>query len=196
MLIFDEVITGFRVAPGGAQERLGVIPDMTCLGKVVGGGLPVGAYGGRREIMQEISPLGKKISQAGTLSGNPLAMSAGLEQLRMLSEPGVYERLEEISAQLAEGMRENLKRLGLKYRINQLGAMLCQFFTEAEVVDYQSAATSDTERFKNYFWATLEGGVYLAPSQYECMFPSAVHSDEDIEKTLQVHYQALKAIHG
>ena len=196
VLIFDEVITGFRVGPGGAQERFGIVPDMTCLGKVVGGGLPVGAYGGRAEIMQEISPLGKKISQAGTLSGNPLAMTAGLEQLRMLSEPGVYERLEETSGKLATGMRKNLGRLGLKYPVNQIGAMLCMFFTEAEIVDYASVATADTELFKKYFWAHLEQGVYLAPSQYECMFPSVVHTDEDIDKTLQVHYEALKSIHG
>ena len=195
VLIFDEVITGFRVGPGGAQERFGIVPDMTCLGKVVGGGLPVGAYGGRAEIMQEISPLGKKISQAGTLSGNPLAMTAGLEQLRMLSEPGVYERLEETSGKLATGMRKNLGRLGLKYPVNQIGAMLCMFFTEAEIVDYASVATADTELFKKYFWAHLEQGVYLAPSQYECMFPSVVHTDEDVDKTLQVHYEALKAVH-
>ena len=195
VLIFDEVITGFRVGAGGAQKLFGIVPDMTCLGKVVGGGLPVGAYGGRAEIMQEVSPLGKKISQAGTLSGNPLAMTAGLEQLRMLSEPGVYERLEEISGNLAAGMRDNLARLGLKYPINQIGAMLCMFFTGAEIVDYASVATVDTERFKKYFWANLERRVYLAPSQYECMFPSVVHTDEDVDKTLQVHYEALKAVH-
>jgi glutamate-1-semialdehyde 2,1-aminomutase len=196
VLIFDEVITGFRVGPGGAQERFGVIPDMTCLGKVVGGGLPVGAYGGRAEIMREVSPLGKKISQAGTLSGNPLAMAAGLEQLRMLSEPGVYDRLEKVSGTLATGMRGNLDRLGLKYQVSQIGAMLCMFFTEVEVVDYASVATADTERFKRYFWANLEQGVYLAPSQYECMFPSAVHTDEDIDRTLRVHYEVLKTIHA
>lgn len=195
VLIFDEVITGFRLAPGGAQELFGVMPDLTCLGKIVGGGLPVGAYGGRREIMQEVSPLGKKVSQAGTLSGNPLAMAAGLAQLDLLSEPGVYARLEAISRRLAEGMRDNLRRLGLKYRVNQIGAMLCMFFTEREVVDYASAATADAGRFKQYFWQALGRGVYLAPSQYECMFPSAVHTDEDIENTLRIHYEALRAIH-
>jgi glutamate-1-semialdehyde 2,1-aminomutase len=195
VLIFDEVITGFRVARGGAQERFGILPDMTCLGKIVGGGLPVGAYGGKKEIMQEVSPLGKKISQAGTLSGNPLAMAAGLEQLHMLSEPGVYPRLEEIASRLAEGMRDNLRRLGLRYRVYQVGAMLCLFFTEQEIVDYQSVATADSGRFKRYFWEMLERGVYLAPSPYECMFPSAVHSDNDLEQTLTAHYQAIKAIH-
>ncbi|MFA6110907.1 MAG: glutamate-1-semialdehyde 2,1-aminomutase [Candidatus Latescibacterota bacterium] len=195
VLIFDEVITGFRVAAGGAQARFGITPDLTCLGKIVGGGLPVGAYGGRREIMEQVSPLGMRISQAGTLSGNPLAMTAGLEQLRMLSEPGVYERLERISTALAEGMRENLRRLGLRYAVNQVGAMLCLFFAEGEVNDYASVSRSDTERFRRYFWACLERGVYLAPSQYECMFPSAVHSDEDVEATLRGQYEALRAVH-
>jgi glutamate-1-semialdehyde 2,1-aminomutase len=195
VLIFDEVITGFRVAPGGAQERFGVLPDMTCLGKILGGGLPAAAYGGRREIMQQVSPLGKKISQAGTLSGNPLAMAAGLEQLDMLSEPGVYERLESIAGQLEEGMRQNLKKLGLKYTLHRVGAMMCLFFTAREVVDFVSLAGVDLERFRRYFWKMMEGGVYLAPSQYECMFPSAVHTDQDIEKTLRAHFDALKAIH-
>jgi len=195
VLIFDEVITGFRVALGGAQAHYGVTPDMTCLGKIVGGGLPVGAYGGKKEIMQEVSPLGMKISQAGTLSGNPLAMTAGLEQLRMLTEPGVYERLDVITDRLAEGMKENLKSLVLKYVVTRVGAMLCMFFTETEVVDYGTVSTVDTDRFKAYFWASLEKGVYLAPSQYECMFPSAVHTDEDIEKTLRGHFESLKSIH-
>ena len=195
VLIFDEVITGFRLGPGGAQEYYGVIPDMTCLGKIVGGGLPVGAYGGKKEIMQEVSPLGMKISQAGTLSGNPLAMNAGLEQLKMLSEPRVYQNLENISQKLAEGISENLRRLGLKYALNQVGAMMCMFFVEGEVVDYQTASAADTDRFKRFFWEVLERGVYLAPSQFECAFPSAVHTDEDIEQTLRVHYEALKAVH-
>ena len=195
ILIFDEVITGFRLGPGGAQEYFGVIPDMTCLGKIVGGGLPVGAYGGKKEIMQEVSPLGKKITQAGTLSGNPLAMSAGLAQLKMLAAPGIYQQLGEIAQKLGDGIRENLQRLGLKYAVNQIGAMMCIFFTESEVVDFSSASTADTERFKRYFWESLERGVYLAPSQFECMFPSLVHSDQDIEQTLRVQYESLKAIH-
>jgi len=195
VLMFDEVITGFRVGPGGAQAHFGITPDMTCLGKIVGGGLPVGAYGGRREIIQEVSPLGKKISQAGTLSGNPLAMTAGLEQLRMLAEPGVYERLDAVSNQLAEGMKQNLKSLGLPYVVTRVGGMLCMFFTETQVVDYQSVATVDVERFKKYFWALVERGVYLAPSQYECMFPSIVHTDEDVDMTLKGHFEALKSIH-
>ena len=195
ILIFDEVITGFRLAPGGAQERFGVEPDMTCLGKIVGGGLPVGAYGGKSEIMSDLAPLGKKISQAGTLAGNPLAMSAGLEQLRMLAEGQTYVELERKADLLRSGMLENLDKLGLKYSVNGVGAMTCQFFTEVEVTDYDSAASSNLELFKLFFWQMLERGVYLAPSQFECMFVSAVHSDRDIERTLSAHYDALKAIH-
>ena len=195
VLIFDEVITGFRLSAGGAQEYFGVTPDMTCLGKIVGGGLPVGAYGGKRQIMEQVSPLGKKISQAGTLSGNPLAMKAGLVQLQMLSEPGVYARLEQISQDLEAGMAENLKKLGLRYTLNRVGSMLCMFFTETQVVDYTTACTADTARFRRFFWELLKRGVYMAPSQFECLFPSAVHSDEDVERTLRAHYDALKAIH-
>jgi glutamate-1-semialdehyde 2,1-aminomutase len=194
-LIFDEVITGFRVGPGGAQERYGIEPDLTCLGKIVGGGLPAAAYGGKREIMENVSPLGIKVSQAGTLSGNPLAMAAGLEQLKMLAEPRVYDQLEAICAALANGMAENLRKLGLSYAINRVGGMLCMFFTERQVVDFASVGTVDLERFKRYFWAMLEGGVYLAPSQYECMFPSLAHGEVEVEQTLRVHYEALKAVH-
>ena len=195
VLIFDEVITGFRIGPGGAQEYYNVIPDMTCLGKIVGGGLPVGAYGGKKEIMQEVAPLGKKISQAGTLSGNPLAMSAGLVQLQMLAEPGVYQRINQIAEKLATGMRENIKKLQLNWTLNQVGAMMSMFFTGQEVVDFATASTSDTERFRQFFWEMIQRGVYLAPSQFECMFPSALHSEEDIDRTLQAHYDALKAVH-
>ncbi|MCH2661035.1 glutamate-1-semialdehyde 2,1-aminomutase, partial [bacterium] len=195
VLIFDEVITGFRVGPGGAQAHYGIEPDLTCLGKIVGGGLPAAAYGGKREIMQNVSPLGVKVSQAGTLSGNPLAMAAGLAQLEMLGEPGVYESLEATSAALAEGMAENLRKLDLKYAINRVGGMMCMFFTEREVVDFASVGTVDLERFNRYFWAMLERGIYLAPSQYECMFPSVVHGDAEVEETLRSHYEALKAVH-
>ncbi len=195
VLIFDEVITGFRVGPGGAQERYGVMPDLTCLGKIVGGGLPAAAYGGKREIMENASPLGIKVSQAGTLSGNPLAMAAGLEQLNMLSEPGVYETLESRCADLAAGMADNLQKLGLDYALNRVGAMLCMFFTSRPVVDFASVGTVDLVRFKHYFWACLERGLYLAPSQYECMFPSLAHGEGDIEETLRIHFDALKAVH-
>ena len=195
VLIFDEVITGFRVGLGGAQERFGITPDLTCLGKIVGGGLPAAAYGGRRDIMENVSPLGMKVSQAGTLSGNPLAVTAGLEQLKMLSEPGVYDRLERISASLADGMAENLRKLGLDYAINRVGGMLCMFFTEGAVGDFAAVGTVDLERFNRYFWAMLDRGVYLAPSQYECMFPSLAHTDLDIDETLRAHFEALKEVH-
>jgi glutamate-1-semialdehyde 2,1-aminomutase len=195
LLIFDEVITGFRVGPGGAQALYGVTPDLTCLGKIVGGGLPAAAYGGRADIMDNVSPMGKKVSQAGTLSGNPLAMAAGLEQLQILSEGGTYQRLEEVASRLETGMRENLDRLGLPYPINRVGGMLCMFFTEHPVTRFADLATVDLERFSRYFWACLQRGIYLAPSQYECMFPSVAHSDEDIEKTLVIHYDALRAVH-
>ncbi len=195
VLIFDEVITGFRVGPGGAQKRYNIEPDLTCLGKIVGGGLPAAAYGGRREIMDNVSPLGMKVSQAGTLSGNPLAMAAGLEQLTILSEAGTYERLMEVTDSLEEGMRANLKRLGLNYAINRVGGMLSMFFVEGEVCCFADLASVDLDRFARYFWACLERGIYLAPSQYECMFPSVAHSDEDVEKTLAVHYEALKEVH-
>jgi glutamate-1-semialdehyde 2,1-aminomutase len=195
VLIFDEVITGFRVGLGGAQERFGITPDLTCLGKIVGGGLPAAAFGGRRDIMENVSPLGMKVSQAGTLSGNPLAMTAGLEQLKMLSEPGVYDRLERISASLADGMAENLRKLGLDYAINRVGGMLCMFFTDGAVGDFAAVGTVDLERFNRYFWAMLDRGVYLAPSQYECMFPSLAHTDLDIDETLRAHFEALKEVH-
>ncbi|MDE0961562.1 MAG: glutamate-1-semialdehyde 2,1-aminomutase [Candidatus Latescibacteria bacterium] len=195
VLIFDEVITGFRVGLGGAQERFGITPDLTCLGKIVGGGLPAAAYGGRRDILENVSPLGMKVSQAGTLSGNPLAMTAGLEQLKMLSEPGVYDRLERISASLADGMAENLRKLGLDYAINRVGGMLCMFFTDGAVGDFAAVGTVDLERFNRYFWAMLDRGVYLAPSQYECMFPSLAHTDLDIDETLRAHFEALKEVH-
>ena len=194
VLIFDEVITGFRVARGGAQEQFGVTPDLTCLGKIIGAGLPVGAYGGKREIMTEVSPLGRKITQAGTLSGNPLAMHAGLSQLRELAKPGVYERLDEISTALQNGLDANLRRLGLPAQLTRVGAMLCLFFTDRTVRDFATASTADTERFSRFFWASQERGVYLAPSQFECMFPSMAHSDADIDRTLEVNYEALKAV--
>jgi glutamate-1-semialdehyde 2,1-aminomutase len=196
VLIFDEVISGFRVAPGGAQERFGIQPDLTCLGKIVGGGLPAAAYGGRREIMQEVSPLGMRVSQAGTLSGNPLAMAAGLEQLSMLSEPGVYQRLESIASRLAAGMRESIAQLGLNYRVYQIGGMVGLFFTDVEIVDHASVSTADTEIFARYFWSALDRGLYLAPSQYECMFPSLAHTDTDVEQTLQIQREALRQAHA
>jgi glutamate-1-semialdehyde 2,1-aminomutase len=184
LLIFDEVMTGFRLARGGAQERFGVTPDLTCLGKIIGGGLPVGAYGGRREIMEQIAPSGP-VYQAGTLSGNPLAMAAGLATLRAAGEPGFYERLEELGARWRSGMAEAASTGNHPFTINQVGSMVSIFFTEGPVTDFASAALSDTGAFKDFFWHMLSCGVYLAPSQYEAGFLSAAHSEEDLEKTFE-----------
>ena len=183
LLIFDEVITGFRVGLGGAQERYRIRPDLTCLGKIVGGGLPVGAYGGRAEIMQQISPLGP-VYQAGTLSGNPLAMASGLATLKLLGEPGVYEHLERLSARLVDGLGEAARTAGLAYTGNRVGSMFTGFFSDQPVTDYASAKRSDTRRYARFFHAMLERGVYLAPSQFEAGFVSLAHSDADIDATL------------
>jgi len=191
LLIFDEVMTGFRVARGGAQELFGITPDLTTMGKVIGGGLPVGAYGGKREIMQQIAPAGP-IYQAGTLSGNPLAMAAGLTTLEELSKPGVYERLEKLSARLAEGLADNAARLGIPHTLNRVGSMVCLFFTDTPVSDYETAKMSDLERFSAYFSRLLDDGVMIPPSQFEGMFVSLAHSEEDIEKTIEASYHAMK----
>jgi glutamate-1-semialdehyde 2,1-aminomutase len=184
ILIFDEVMTGFRLARGGAQERFGVTPDLTTLGKVIGGGLPVGAYGGRREIMDLIAPSGP-VYQAGTLSGNPLAMAAGLATVHAAGEPGFYERLEELGQHWRRGMHEAASTGDVSFTINQVGSMVSIFFTGGPVTDFASAAGSDTEAFKDFFWHMISRGIYLAPSQYEAGFISAVHSEEDLERTFE-----------
>ena len=184
VLIFDEVMTGFRLARGGAQERYGVVPDMTCLGKVIGGGLPVGAFGGRREIMEQVAPTGP-IYQAGTLSGNPLAITAGLATLGALGEPGFYERLEESGEHWRRGMSEAASAGAVPFTVNQVGSMVSLFFTEGPVTDFSLAARSDTEAFKDFFWHMLRRGIYLAPSQYEAGFISSAHKEEDLEKTFE-----------
>lgn len=193
VLIFDEVITGFRVSQGGAQELYGVTPDLTTLGKIIGGGLPVGAFGGRREIMSDVSPLGKMVSQAGTLSGNPLAMTAGYETLRRLQEPGVYEALEAKAQALETGILENLKALGLNYQTNRVGSIMTLFFTEVPVASFDAANACDQDLFARYFREMLNRGVYLAPSQFEAAFVSLAHSDADIDETIKANYEALKA---
>lgn len=193
LLIFDEVMTGFRVDFHCAQGLFGITPDLTCLGKVIGGGLPVGAYGGRRDIMERIAPTGP-IYQAGTLSGNPLAMAAGYTTLKLLAEPGVYEELERKSARLEQGFTSNAQELGIPSTINRIGSMVCPFFTETKVINYETAKTSDLQRFGRYFANLLDLGVSVAPSQFEGMFVSAVHTDEDIEATIGAHYEALKRL--
>ncbi|MEW6615029.1 MAG: glutamate-1-semialdehyde 2,1-aminomutase [Thermodesulfobacteriota bacterium] len=193
VLIFDEVITGFRVSFGGAQELYSVFPDLTCLGKIVGGGLPVGAFGGKKEIMEKISPLGP-VYQAGTLSGNPLAMTAGVETLKILSQEGVYEILDEKAKILTGGIENAAKKMGIPVFSTRIGSMSTLFFSDREVTDYSSAKTSDTKRFARYFSAMLEQGIYLAPSQFEASFVSLAHTDEDIEKTIEVARKCLSFI--
>lgn len=190
LLIFDEVMSGFRVARGGAQERYNVLPDLTTLGKIIGGGLPVGAYGGRKEIMAYVAPEGP-MYQAGTLSGNPLAMAAGLETLKRLNENGFYDELEQKTKALAEGLLNICHQQGIPAYGTQVGSMLSLFFTDRPVGDYESALSCDTERFKNYFWGMLDRGVYLAPSQFEAGFVSIAHTHEDIEATLAAARESL-----
>jgi glutamate-1-semialdehyde 2,1-aminomutase len=185
LLIFDEVITGFRLSLGGAQEYYGVKPDMTTLGKIIGGGMPMAAYGGRREIMEVVAPSGS-VYQAGTLSGNPIATTAGIETLRILmeeKEKGLYERLEENTKTLAEAARTSL---GSQVWVNQVGSLMSVFFTGEEVVDFETAASSDREAYAKYFNYMLDNGIYLAPSQFEAMFISGAHSREEIQKTCKI----------
>ncbi|GEO04655.1 glutamate-1-semialdehyde 2,1-aminomutase [Adhaeribacter aerolatus] len=194
VLIFDEVMTGFRLAKGGAQERFGVMPDMTTLGKIIGGGFPVGAYGGRKDIMDAVAPAGP-VYQAGTLSGNPVAMAAGLTMLRYLNEHDeVYAYLENISDKLVHGMRENLDKLGLNYTINQVGSMFSIFFTRQPVTDFDSAKKSDLKLFGQYFNHMLQRGIYLAPSQFETLFISTAITDELADKYLKANFESLQAI--
>jgi glutamate-1-semialdehyde 2,1-aminomutase len=196
LLIFDEVITGFRLTYGSAQTVLGVEADITCLGKIIGGGLPVGAYGARREIMEMVAPLGP-VYQAGTLSGNPLAMSAGLvtlDELARLGEAG-YQRLEIESIYLEDGLRRAADEAGVPVRVNRAGSMLTMFFTDAEVDNFDNARHSVTAAYAKYFREMLARGVFLAPSQYEAMFVSMTHHDGDIEATIEAAEQSLRAMH-
>jgi glutamate-1-semialdehyde 2,1-aminomutase len=183
LLIFDEVITGFRVARGGAQELYGIKPDLTCLGKIIGGGLPVGAYGGRRDIMTQMAPSGP-IYQAGTLSGNPVAVAAGLATLAGLTEPGTYEGLEEKGAWLALELASAAARQGVDLTINRVGSMLTLFFTPGPVSGLEEAKKSDLTQFRNYFQGMLEAGISLPPSQFEALFVSRAHTLEDLEFTV------------
>jgi glutamate-1-semialdehyde 2,1-aminomutase len=191
LLIFDEVMTGFRVALGGMQERSGITPDLTCLGKIIGGGLPVGAYGGRRDIMQYVAPVGS-MYQAGTLSGNPLAMAAGIATLTEMRKPGQYAELERKSQLLREGVERVLHEVGLGLRFVSIGAMFCLYFTAGPVIDYASARTADTARFARYFWRMLAQGVYLPPSQFEACFISLALDDAMLKETVQKIERALR----
>ena len=193
LLIFDEVITGFRVSYGGAQCLFGVTPDVTCLGKIIGGGLPVGAYGARRDIMEMVAPLGP-MYQAGTLSGNPLAVAAGIATLRELSQPGTYEKLESMSCTLTGGLSEIFGRLGVPGTINRVGSAFCGFFNQGPVENLAQAEKSDTDRYRRYFHAMLAHGVYLAPSQFEAGFVSLAHTASEIDQTLAAAEAALRKV--
>ena len=191
ILIFDEVMTGFRVSFGGAQAYYGIKPDMTCLGKVIGGGLPVGAYGGRKDIMSMVSPLGP-VYQAGTLSGNPLAMTAGIETIKILSKGKTYKKLEYIAGLLEKGLIDAAEMAGVKTKFYRAGTMFCTYFTETDVIDYKTAKTSDTSKFSMFFSGILKKGINLAPSQFEAGFTSLAHTEKDIEKTVRAAYESFK----
>ncbi|MBJ6798879.1 glutamate-1-semialdehyde 2,1-aminomutase [Geomonas propionica] len=193
VLIFDEVMSGFRVAYGGAQERFGITPDLTTLGKIIGGGLPVGAFGGKKEIMSQLSPAGG-VYQAGTLSGNPLAMTAGIETLKLLQEPGFYEKLEEKSKFVAEGITKAAKDAGFPLYSTRVGSMFCGFFSKEPVYNWDSAAKCDTKAFATYFRGMLEEGVYLACSQFETAFVGASHTEKDLEKTIAAAAKCFKSL--
>lgn len=193
LLIFDEVITGFRLSMGGAQSKYGVTPDITCLGKIIGGGLPVGAFGGKKAVMSMVAPIGP-MYQAGTLSGNPLAMAAGLATLGKLKQRGNYRRLRELSLMLVEGLRDMIKRLGIKATVNSVESMFTLFFTETKPVDYRTVLKSDTKKYSKFFENLLRAGIMFPPSQFEAVFLSLAHTEKDVDRTLQVVYKALKAV--
>jgi glutamate-1-semialdehyde 2,1-aminomutase len=194
VLIFDEVMTGFRVAPGGAQSLYGITPDLTTLGKVVGGGMPVGAFGGRRRIMEQISPLGP-VYQAGTLSGNPVAMAAGLATLDLVSEPGFHERLDRTAGRLTKGLEERAGAAGITLSTNQVGGMFGVFFSgEGKISRFEQVGRGDLDRFRRFFHGMLESGVYLAPSAYEAGFVSSAHDDEVIDETLLIAERLFAAL--
>jgi glutamate-1-semialdehyde 2,1-aminomutase len=193
LLICDEVMTGFRVAYGGAQQRLGIRPDITTLGKIVGGGLPVGAYGGRAEVMDHVLPAGK-VFQAGTLSGNPLATAAGIATLRALRDDPPYERLEQLGKHLQEGLNDKASELNIEHQITRVGSMMTLFFAAQPVTDWSTASQCDTARFAKYFWAMLDRGVYLPCSQYEALFVSSAHTQADIDATIAAAGEALAAL--
>jgi glutamate-1-semialdehyde 2,1-aminomutase len=191
LLIFDEVITGFRLGLGGAQGRFGVTPDLTTLGKILGGGFPLGAFGGRADVMDKLAPVGP-VYQAGTLSGNPVATAAGLKTLEILARPGTFEGLEETAAHLAEGLAQAASRAGVPHRLNRVGSMMTLFFTDREVRDWDSAATCDTARYGRFFHGMLDRGVYLPPAQFEAFFVNVLHDRGDVERVVQAAATALR----
>ena len=194
LLIFDEVMSGFRVAPGGAQQRYGVVPDLTTLGKVIGGGLPIGAFGGRQQVMQQLAPVGP-VYQAGTLSGNPLATAAGITTLQLLLEPGRFEQIEQAATRLVDGIRALATKHAIPLQVNQAGTMFGLFFTDQpNVTDYHGATACDTRRYAQLFHRLLSAGVYLAPSAYETAFLSAAHGAEELEQTLQAFDSVLAVL--
>jgi glutamate-1-semialdehyde 2,1-aminomutase len=193
LLICDEVMTGFRVAYGGAQSLLGIRPDLTTLGKIVGGGLPVAAYGGRRDIMQHVLPAGK-VFQAGTLSGNPIATAAGSATLKVLRDESPYDRLEQLSARLAAGLTAAAKEANVPHRLTRVGSMMTLFFNDRDVTDWDTAALSDTKRYARYFWSLLDRGVYMPCSQFEALFVSAAHTEADIDATIAAARESLSAL--
>ena len=194
VLIFDEVMTGFRLAKGGAQEILNVKPDLSTFGKIIGGGLPVGAYGGKKEIMEMVSPSGP-VYQAGTLSGNPLAMAAGYAALSYIkANPDFYNELEDKSSYLEKGIKDAIRSLKRNFQFNRIGSMMTLFFTEEPVTDFNSAIKSDTKLYGKYFHEMLKRGIYLPPAQFEAMFISNAHSKDDLEKTISANFDSLKTI--
>ncbi|MFC1910705.1 glutamate-1-semialdehyde 2,1-aminomutase [Chloroflexota bacterium] len=193
ILIFDEVITGFRLAYGGAQLVYDIKPDLTCLGKIIGGGFPVAAYGGRRDIMEIVSPLGP-VYQAGTLSGNPVAMTAGVEMLKILSQPEIYSRLEEHSALLGKGLLEAAKKAGVRVQVQRAGSVLTVFFTDMPVINYETAKKSDTSLYAKFFKEMLSRGIYLPPSQFEAWFISTAHSEQDVRFTIEAAVAAFRSL--
>jgi glutamate-1-semialdehyde 2,1-aminomutase len=193
LLVFDEVITGFRLARGGAQQLYGVTPDLTCLGKIIGGGLPVGAYGGRADVMAKVAPEGP-VYQAGTLSGNPLAMAAGCATLDALDAPGVYERLEALGRRLEEGLVRAAESAGVTLTVNRVGSLLTGFFCEGPVNDWGGAKRADTARFGRFFHAMLDRGFYLPPAQFEALFLSLAHTEADVDRTVAAAAEALAAV--
>jgi len=193
LLIFDEVMSGFRASEKSAQGLYNVQPDLTTLGKVIGGGMPVGAYGGKREIMEHIAPAGS-IYQAGTLSGNPVAMAAGIATLNLIKQPGVYDDLNRKSKLLIDGLAKNASDLGIPHYANQVGTMICLFYTDTKVINYETAKTSNLEHFKKVHAYFLDHGIYMPQSQFETLFMSTEHSEEDIYKTIEIHYEALKTL--